>query len=107
VHLCVIAMRSARLFPLAISGAVALSLPSVAQQEPLAVVPATYLVISFDRGPLNFAGGIVMTQAATTIPMGSMEQCQAEGRKVQSENNREIRTIFWCVEGVRSWDRPQ
>lgn len=90
-----------RLLSLAIPAAIGMTLPCMAQQTPPAASPATYLVISFDRGPLSFAGGIVMTQAATTIPMGSMEQCQAEGRKVQVENSKEIRTIFWCVQGVR------
>ena len=80
-------------------------LPVSAIAEPAAdqqlVAPAieqksvVHLVISHYRG-----GGMHGSTSSVAVPVASMDQCQEQGAKIESENTKHVNTVFWCVEGV-------
>ena len=57
--------------------------------------PAVHLVISHYRG--NAMHG---ANSSVSVPVASMDQCQEQGAKIESENTKHVNTVFWCVEGV-------
>ena len=57
--------------------------------------PVVHLVISHYRG--NAMHG---STSSVAVQVSSMDQCQEQGAKIESENTKHVNTVFWCVEGV-------
>ena len=88
------------LLPLLLGG-----LPASSKAEPgadqqlaapaIELKPVVHLVISHYRG-----GGMHGSTSSVAVPVASMDQCQEQGAKIESENTKFVNTVFWCVEGV-------
>jgi len=59
-----------------------------------------YLVVNLSRGPTGpYGQGI--SQSAFSIPVKSKEDCMIEGQKITEQNTKEVRAVFWCIQGVK------